>query len=102
MKRAMIYPVLLFLISPLFGADADYSAMFGSDKLKAASAVYEKFGYVSPLVELAKTDATARKKLDELVADLKSKSEKRVNEYGMRPVSTAVPSNSARVPNCST
>ena len=72
----MIYPALLFLISPLFGADADYSAMFGSDKLKAASAAYEKFGYVSPLVELAKTDAAARKKLDELVADLKSKSEK--------------------------
>lgn len=76
MKRAMLYPALLFLISPLFGADADYSAMFGSDKLKAASAAYEKFGYVSPLVELAKTDAAARKKLDELVADLKSKSEK--------------------------
>ncbi len=72
----MLYPALLFLISPLFGADADYSAMFGSDKLKAASAAYEKFGYVSPLVELAKTDAAARKKLDELVADLKSKSEK--------------------------
>lgn len=72
----MIYPALLFLISPLFGADADYSAMFGSDKLKAASAAYEKFGYVSPLVELAKTDAAARKKLDKLVADLKSKSEK--------------------------
>ena len=76
MNRAMLYPALLFLISPLFGADADYSAMFGSDKLKAASAAYEKFGYVSPLVELAKTDAAARKKLDELVADLKSKSEK--------------------------
>ena len=72
----MLYPALLFLISPLFGADADYSAMFGSDKLKAASAAYEKFGYVSPLVEIAKTDAAARKKLDELVADLKSKSEK--------------------------
>lgn len=72
----MIYPALLFLISPLFGADADYSAMFGSDKLKAAESAYEKFGYVSPLVELAKTDAAARKKLDELVADLKSKSEK--------------------------
>lgn len=72
----MLYPALLFLISPLFGADADYSAMFGSDKLKAASAAYEKFGYVSPLVELAKTDAAAREKLDELVADLKPKSEK--------------------------
>ena len=76
MKRRLIYPALLFLISPIFGANADYSAMFGSDKLKAASAAYEKFGYVSPLVELAKTDAAARKKLDELVADLKSKSEK--------------------------
>lgn len=62
MKRAMLYPALLFLISPLFGADADYSAMFGSDKLKAASAAYEKFGYVSPLVELAKIDAAGAKK----------------------------------------
>lgn len=62
MKRAMLYPALLFLISPLFGADADYSAMFGSDKLKAASAAYEKFGYVSPLVELAKESTPRREK----------------------------------------
>ena len=76
MKRAILYPALLFLISPIFGANADYSAMFGSDKLKSAESAYEKFGYVSPLVELAKTDGAARKKLDEIVADLKSKSEK--------------------------
>lgn len=76
MKRALLYPALLFLISPLFGANADYSAMFGSDRLKSAESAYEKFGYVSPLVELAKTDGAARKKLDKIVADLKSKSEK--------------------------
>lgn len=76
MKRALLYPALLFLISPLFGANAEYSAMFGSDRLKSAESAYEKFGYVSPLVELAKTDGAARKKLDKIVADLKSKSEK--------------------------